>query len=237
MSAQVPTEMPSDNPVDDAPAALSAGEPAPADPPDMPDDEPPTAAPGGDGERGPLPRLLRRPRFWMASVLTVALVSGWSLTFYYHHTSETHRQAGEKSRAAAADLGKRLETVSQERDTYKARADQMQTREDAVKQREDRAQAREDAVKQREDAATQAEKVQAQNTIREGTWAVGVDIQPGTYRVKEAVSGQCYWKINSDANGRNIVANDLVSGGRPTVSLSNGQYFTTQDCGDWIKVS
>jgi hypothetical protein len=134
--------------------------------------------------------------------------------------------------------------MTRQRDTYKARDDQIQAREDAAKQREDRVQAgegavkqREDTVKQREEAATQAEKVQAQNTIREGNWAVGVDIQPGTYRAKDAVSGTCYWEINSDANGKNIVANDIVTGGRPTVTLSGGQYFTTKRCGEWAKVS
>jgi hypothetical protein len=60
---------------------------------------------------------------------------------------------------------------------------------------------------------------------------------PQTYRAKDPVSGTCYWEINSDANGKNIVANDIVTGGRPTVTLSSGQYFTTKRCGDWAKVS
>jgi hypothetical protein len=167
----------------------------------------------------------------------VALISGWGLAFLYHRSSEDHRQAGDKSRAAVSDLTRSLTTVTQERDTNKARAERLQAQEESVKQREERAQAREDAVKQREAAATQAEKVQAQNTIREGTWAIGVDVQPGTYRTKDAVSGNCYWGIYSDANGNNIVANDIVTGGRPTVTLSGGQYFTTRRCGDWAKVS
>lgn len=185
----------------------------------------------------PKTRLRRRPGFWIAFVLAAALVAGWGLAFYYQHSSETYRQADAKSRVTASDLSKRLESMTQERDTEKARADQLQTREDAVKQREDRVQTREDEVKKREDAVSQAEKVQAQNTIHEGNWAVGVDIQPGTYRTKEPISGSCYWEIDSDPNGNNIVANDNVTGGRPTVTLSRGQYFTTQRCGDWAKVS
>ncbi|GAA1790142.1 coiled-coil domain-containing protein 22 [Planosporangium flavigriseum] len=197
---------------------------------DLAPDEPATEVP-------PKPRVWRRPRFWIAFVLAAALVAGWSLTFYYQHSSETYRQADAKSRATASDLSKRLGSMTQERDTEKARADQLQTREDAVKQLEDRVQTREGEVKKREDAVSQAEKVQAQNTIHEGTWAVDVDIQPGTYRTKDPVSGQCYWAIYSDANGRNIVANDIVTGGRPTVTLSGGQYFTSRRCGDWTKVS
>lgn len=45
-----------------------------------------------------------------------------------------------------------------------------------------------------------------------------------------------YWEIDSDANGDHIVANDIVTGGRPTVTLKNGQFFKTARCGDWIKV-
>jgi hypothetical protein len=233
----------SDEPVEDAPDTPSPDAPASADSLDAPEAQP-APSPGDERGRRPLPRIFSRPRFWAAFVLTVALVSGWGLALNYHRSSEDHRQASEKSRAAVSDLSTRLETMTQQRDTYKARDDQIQTREDAAKQREDRVQAsedavkkREEAVKQREDAATQTEKVQAQNTIHEGNWAVGVDIQPGTYRATAAVSGSCYWAINSDANGRNIVANDIVTGGRPTVTLSGGQYFTTQRCGDWAKVS
>lgn len=118
----------------------------------------------------------------------------------------------------------------------KAVQDAAKKREDAAKKREDEVKKREDTVKQREDAVTQQEQIQAQNTIAEGTWAVGVDIQPGTYRTKEAVSGTCYWEINSDPNGSDIVENDIVSGGRPTVTLKGGQFFKTSRCGEWIRV-
>lgn len=45
--------------------------------------------------------------------------------------------------------------------------------------------------------------------------------------------GDCYWEINSDQNGGHTVANDTVTGGRPTVRLTAGQFFTTKGCGDW----
>jgi hypothetical protein len=114
------------------------------------------------------------------------------------------------------------------------REDAAKKREDDLAQREAAAKKREDDVKAREDAVAQQEKVQARNTITEGDWAVGLDIQPGTYRTKEAVS-DCYWVIHSDGNGRDIIANHIVTGGRPTVTLKNGQFFTSHRCGDWIK--
>ena len=45
----------------------------------------------------------------------------------------------------------------------------------------------------------------------DGTWTVGVDIAPGTYRTEHAVtSGMCYWGIyRSGTNGAVIIANDV----------------------------
>ncbi len=79
----------------------------------------------------------------------------------------------------------------------------------------------------------QAGKDEERNTISGGTWAVGSDVRPGTYRAKKPVAASCYWEITSDANGNDIVANDIPGGGRPTVTLSEGQYFSTNGCGEW----
>jgi hypothetical protein len=92
------------------------------------------------------------------------------------------------------------------------------------------------AVKKREDAVTGAEAKKEANTIREGTWTVGVDIQPGTYRVAEEVTDSCYWGIyTTGSNGSDIIDNDIVNGGRPSVTLSAGQDFRTTRCGSWNK--
>lgn len=93
-----------------------------------------------------------------------------------------------------------------------------------------------DVVKKREEAVTGAEKKKEANTIREGTWTVGVDIQPGTYRVSADITDSCYWGIyRTGSNGSDIIDNDIVSGGRPSVSLSAGQDFKTTRCGSWTK--
>lgn len=97
---------------------------------------------------------------------------------------------------------------------------------------------REAAVKEREDAVQKAEDTQAANTVTEGTWTVGVDISAGTYRLKAPAdkAAMCYWSITrTGSNGDDIISNDIVTGGRPSVRLSKGQDFTTQDCGDWIR--
>jgi hypothetical protein len=196
----------------------------------------------------PAPRpILRRWRLWAIASLILALAVGWALAFYNYDSSEANASSVVRLRGDNVDLKRELGSVTDERDKLVAgRADAdaaMKSREDAAKKREDGLTAREAAAKQREedvkareDAVTQQEKVQAQNTITEGNWAVGVDVQPGTYRTKEPVTDHCYWGIYADANGSNIVANDIVTGGRPTVTIKNGQYFTTTRCGEWIKV-
>jgi len=64
---------------------------------------------------------------------------------------------------------------------------------------------------------------------------VGEDIKAGRYRTVDTVSDGCYWEITADEGSGDIVQNDLPTGGRPTVSLENGQQFTTKDCGDWAR--
>jgi len=76
------------------------------------------------------------------------------------------------------------------------------------------------------------------DTIPEGTWTVGDDIQPGTYRTAAAVRADagCYWAVyRTGSNTRDIVANDIPDGGRPTVVLNVGQDFYSHDCGTWVR--
>jgi hypothetical protein len=73
-------------------------------------------------------------------------------------------------------------------------------------------------------------------TIEEGTWTVGEDFPAGTYRLQTAATSMCYWGIyKSGTNQANIIDNDIVTGGRPTVTLKRGQDFKS-DCGTWVKV-
>lgn len=91
-------------------------------------------------------------------------------------------------------------------------------------------------MKRREDAVTAAEKRKEKRTIYEGTWTVGVDIEPGVYRTTAEVGSTCYWGIyRTGSNGSDIIENDIVSGGRPSVTLSVGQDFETNRCGTWLK--
>lgn len=197
-----------------------------------------------------LRRAVRSWRFWAGVAVVAALVAGWGLNFYNYALSEENAAsvAGlvkdkdslteqlEVASSARESLRGQLDSMTSERDQLAADEATLDGRTSAVKQREDVVKGRENSVKRRENAVTKQERTVARNTIGEGDWAVGVDVQAGTYRTTEAVSADCYWEINSDANGDNIVANDIVTGGRPTVTLENGQYFSSSRCGDWRKV-
>lgn len=192
-------------------------------------------------------RALRSWRLWTALGLMLALVAGYVWATGRHIAVQERDERIAQLIEATAALSSKLDRVTAERDEIRANQSEVESaaqqredaaiqREETLDQREARLKKRERAVKRREKAVSQQERIQARNTITEGTWAVGVDVQPGTYRTREPVSGDCYWMITSDANGDDIVANDIVTGGRLTVTLSGGQYFTSERCGDWIKV-
>lgn len=71
----------------------------------------------------------------------------------------------------------------------------------------------------------------------EDTVHVGEDVPAGTYRTKDSAdSGYCYWIKSSDAEANNIIHSDIVTGGRPQVTLKTDQWFKSQGCPDWYKV-
>lgn len=71
--------------------------------------------------------------------------------------------------------------------------------------------------------------------IEDGTWTVGTDFPAGIYRTVGAGT-DCYWSITkSGSNGQDII-NNHIGGGNLTVTLKQGQDFTSNRCGTWGKV-
>jgi hypothetical protein len=143
---------------------------------------------------------------------------------------ETERDAALSSYASLKSKYDTLQSgISGRESTVSAREAEVSKADAAVK-------AAEAAVKKREDAVTGAEKTKAANTVADGTWTVGSDIEPGTYRAAAAVGSTCYWGIyQSGTNGSKIIENDIPGGGRPVVTLSPGQDFNSTRCGKWEK--
>ncbi len=66
------------------------------------------------------------------------------------------------------------------------------------------------------------------------TWTVGADLPPGRYETTADVGGHCHWEITrAGPAGTEVVASDLVRGGRATVTLRIGDVFTAHRCGTW----
>ncbi|MCB5275858.1 hypothetical protein BJG92_03412 [Arthrobacter sp. SO5] len=150
--------------------------------------------------------------------------------------------AGEKA-AAESDR----DSVKSDYDSMKSKYDTLQNgiaareakvlaRETEVGKADAAVKTADAAVKKREEAVTGAEKTKAANTIGDGTWTVGKDIEAGTYRAAADVGATCYWGIYATgSNGGNIIKNDIPGGGRPSVALSGGQDFKSSRCGKWEK--
>lgn len=108
--------------------------------------------------------------------------------------------------------------------------DKIDERESDIAQREEDVQAREDAV-------SVVEQQAAATTLKDGyTYTVGTTMEAGTYQAN-ATNGTCYWEITvSGSNYSDIVDNDLGTDGVLTVTVSPGQDFTSNRCGDWTKI-
>lgn len=67
----------------------------------------------------------------------------------------------------------------------------------------------------------------------DGTYVVGVDIQPGTYRTE--AGDRCYWARLSGLGGNleDIIANDLPTGPTLVEISASDAAFETQGCGTW----
>lgn len=147
----------------------------------------------------------------------------------------------------------KYEAVVSERDALAAKADDLSSQVNDAKAAAQKAEStladqkaaldsrsaaldtRQAALETREAAVGATEKAVAASSIGPGTWTVGVDVQPGTYRAAEAVTSSCYWGIyRSGSNGGDIIQNDVVQGGFPTVTLKDGQDFKN-GCGVFVK--
>jgi hypothetical protein len=191
------------------------------------------------------PKRSRKKRIFVVTAAVVLLGSGiaFGTVLPDPKTSEAYTAlAGEKStveteRDAAlssyASLKGKYDTLQ---NGISSREAKVSTRETEVGKADAAVKSAEAAVKAREEAVTGAEKTKAANTISDGTWTVGTDIAPGTYRATADVGSSCYWGVYATgSNGSNIIDNDLPGGGRPSVALSAGQDFKSSRCGKWEK--
>lgn len=176
--------------------------------------------------------------YWTAGAAALFLVGGTAIgaTLPDPKKSEEYATLQAQKDGVSADLAKLQSRYNTLNSSISGRESTISTKESAITVRESAVKAAEDNVKKREEAVGAAEKTKAANTVKEGTWTVGTDIEPGTYRTTSDVTGSCYWGIyRTGSNGADIVDNDIVTGGRPSVTLSVGQDFKSSRCGSWLK--
>lgn len=212
---------------------------------DAPDDHPPvgpTASP--PATHGPAHARGRRWKFWVVgtAALLVGLLAGAGIGVAASRSDPTQSQQYKKLQAAVTSAHDQQEATKESfgaaqrsADASLVLANQALDQREAVASSSEASAASAAAVAASSVAAlSQAQAAINANTITEGTWTVGSDVQPGRYRTTTAVAGDCYWEIDRGPGG-GIVDNDIVTGGFPTVTLSAGQTFKTQDCGNWLK--
>ncbi|WP_329132659.1 hypothetical protein OG552_13725 [Streptomyces sp. NBC_01476] len=73
----------------------------------------------------------------------------------------------------------------------------------------------------------------------DGTFQVGSDIKPGTYRSSGNSDGLCYWERSKDAKGEadSILANDNVTGSSYVTIARTDKFFKSTGCDDWFAVT
>lgn len=72
----------------------------------------------------------------------------------------------------------------------------------------------------------------------DGTWRVGSDIKPGTYRTQNE-SGSCYWARLRGLSGEfnDIITNENPDGPSIVTIPASDAGFTSSDCDLWVPVS
>jgi hypothetical protein len=80
----------------------------------------------------------------------------------------------------------------------------------------------------------------AASVAGDGTYLVGEDMKPGTYRTAgpaDSAIPDCYWARMKNASGElnAIIANDNAQG-QTRVTVRKGEYFKTSGCKTWRKV-
>lgn len=154
--------------------------------------------------------------------------------------AETQGQLAD-AQAVNASADDRIEAAERERDDARADAAQAKSQaateiadaEAAMVQREDAVVEREEAVKLREDAVSATEQHIEENSFGAGTYRIGEEIRPGTYRSSE--SRGCYWERLSGFSGSlgDIIANDFTNSVAVVTIQASDVGFSSSDCGTW----
>lgn len=145
----------------------------------------------------------------------------------YQQQAATYQQ-----QAATADARAKKQAQADLQSQKTALANTYQSLLDGVKTREA-------AVGKREKAVGIAEATAAANTFSgDGTYLVGTDIAPGTYKAAPATSGNCYYARLRDLTGglNSIIDNNNTSGPLVVQVSPNDKALEVTGCADFHKI-
>lgn len=84
--------------------------------------------------------------------------------------------------------------------------------------------------------ATSATTQNGSSIPGDGTFQVGVDVQPGTYISTAPDSGNCYWARLSGSDGFDNIIDNSNSSGQSLVTIkATDKFFESRGCNAWTK--
>ncbi|MBE1524397.1 hypothetical protein [Nesterenkonia lutea] len=134
-----------------------------------------------------------------------------------------------------ADLQERRDEITEDEEALEARTAELDDREAALDEREEELASQAQEAAETEEAVQEEEQASSSGSIPgSGTFIVGEDIQPGTYRT-DGGSGYCYWARLSGLSGEfgDIITNGLPDGQGFVTIAETDVAFETSDCGEW----
>ncbi len=128
---------------------------------------------------------------------------------------------------ATASSGATTEDLDQREADLKAREGEVEAKQQDLDQREQ-------DLETREQDLENAPSDTSSDTIGNGVFEVGDDVQPGQYASEGPDDPQlpCTYRVSEDEDGDDIISSE-VSDGPGEVTLLDGQYFTSEYCQTW----
>ena len=129
---------------------------------------------------------------------------------------------------ATAASGATAEELDRQEADLESREGDLRTKQEDLDQREQDLETRERELEASPSTGT--------DTIGNGVFKVGDDVQPGTYESEGPDDPQlpCTYRVSTDEDGDDIVQSE-VSEGPGTVTLEEGQYFRSEYCRTWTQ--